>query len=318
MARKIYDVHSHFVTKEYFDAVRDNFFTEDGFPLVSTWTAEAHLDFVEQAGIDWSLLSMSSPHPHYHNDKKCIGLMRRMNEEIADLKRKYPDKFGFAAALPHPNNDAALEEAIYALDELGADAIKLASNSRGLYMGDPAMEPLFEELNKRNTVIIMHPQRPAQISEDVFSAAVAPMFEFVCDSTRAVLNVIANGVLERYPNIKLVVPHNGSFLPNLYPRLKLIMELLAKQDIVDPIDVEKSYAKLYFDTSGNPNPNTEFLLTCANPKQIMYGSDFPFTPGPTCIKMLESTKEYFANNEKIAPYQDDIFSDTCKQLFNLD
>lgn len=74
--------------------------------------------------------------------------MRHYNEACAKLKTDYPGKFLFCASLPLPDVDAAIEEAIYALDKLGADGIKLATNSRGQYVGDEALDPLMEVLNQ--------------------------------------------------------------------------------------------------------------------------------------------------------------------------
>ena len=68
------------------------------------------------------------------------------------LQKEYPDRFRFHAALPLPDVNAAIEEAVYALDELGAAGIKLASNARGQYLGDPALDPLFEVLNEKSAI----------------------------------------------------------------------------------------------------------------------------------------------------------------------
>lgn len=65
------------------------------------------------------------------------------------VKAQHEGRFLFCAALPLPDVDAAIREAVYALDTLHADGVKLASNSRGLYLGDPALDPLMEVLNER-------------------------------------------------------------------------------------------------------------------------------------------------------------------------
>lgn len=317
MTTGIYDAHSHFIMSEYFEEVRNNWFAEDTVPLPTGWSPEKHLEYMDQSGIDWSLLFLSSPHPHYKNDRRCIELMRSMNEKLAGIKRTWPDRFGFAAALPHPNNDAAVEEAVYALDILGADAIKLASNSRGLYMGDRHMEPLFAELDKRSAVVVMHPHRPSQLDEGVRTADFVPAFEFLCDTTRAVLNMVFNGVLQRYPGIKLVVPHNGSFLPNIYDRIKMTAIQFAELGKIEPVDVDESFSRIYYDTSGHTDPNTEFLLTLADPTHIMFGSDYPFGPKNAAAANLKKTVDYFRSNKKIAPYAELILSENCRRLYDL-
>lgn len=68
------------------------------------------------------------------------------------VKAQHEGRFLFCAALPLPDVDAAIREAVYALDTLHADGVKLASNSRGLYLGDPALDPLMEVLNEHGAL----------------------------------------------------------------------------------------------------------------------------------------------------------------------
>ena len=275
MTESIIDVHAHFTDEAYLKAMEAfGASMEDGFPL-PTWNAREHLALMDKRGIEWSLLSVSSPHPFFQgHDEECIALCRNMNEHMAQIKNEHPDRFGFQAILPLPDVEASIAEARYAFDALGANGIKLASNSRGLYLGNPELDPLMEALNERGAVCTIHPHRPEPIKEDVFSAGPVPLFEFIADTTRAVLNLIANGVIIRYPKVTWVVPHCGSFLPNIYDRFEGVVQLLAPKGLMQDIDVRENVDRLYFDLAGNPAPHLlDWLLTIANPKHVMYGSD---------------------------------------------
>jgi len=313
---KIIDAHCHYTVPEYYEILLKNGAElEDGFPIPD-WSVEAHLELMDEAGFEWTMMSVSSPHPYFQDDAEGRGLVRKFNEKAAAVKREYPDRFGFGACLPLPNVDAAIEEAKNAIDELGADSIKFASNSRGMYMGDPAMAPLFDYLNEKKCVINIHPHRPAPQQEGIFTAGPVPLFEFLCDTTRAVLNMIANGVIERCPDIKVIVPHCGSFLPNIYDRFLLIREILVPKGLMQPIDVEKSFSKLYFDLSGNPAPHLlEFLLTVTTPDKIMYGSDFPFTAKPLVLRNLKRLTDMLDEKPNLTPYKDQFMYETARKLF---
>ena len=287
------DLHAHMVPPVYYEALKDHgALLEDGFP-VPAWSADEHLKFMDAANISWSLLSVSSPHPYFGDKEESRQLCRQINLYGAELKNKYPERFGFAATLPLPDVEGAVSEAVYALDVLKADAVKLASNSRGLYLGEPCMEPLFEELDKRKCTVIIHPHRPEPLKEGIFTAGPVPLFEFLCDTTRAVLNLIASGATARHPYIRFIVPHCGSFLPNIYDRLKGICRILVPQGLMSDIDTEAEFAKLYFDTAGNPLPDLFPLLeTKAAPGHILYGSDYPFTPKEQVLENLKALREY--------------------------
>ena len=276
----IIDIHAHFTTPEYLEMMeRHGASLEDGFPLPE-WNVENHLSFMKQFGIRWTLLSLSTPHPYFEGyEDESVAMCRQLNEKMSAVKKKYPDQFGFQATLPLPNIDAAVDEAVYALDVLHADGVKLASNSRGLYLGDQELAPLMEALDKRHAICNIHPHRPEPIKEGVFSAGPVPLFEFIADTTRAVLNLIGNGVILQYPSITWIVPHCGSFLPNIYDRFIGMSKMLVPIGMMHDVDVKESIRNLYFDIAGNPAPYClDWLLTITDPSHIMYGSDYPFTP----------------------------------------
>lgn len=315
---KIIDVHTHPIFPEYLECVKKNgALHEDGFPIPTDYTIERQIELMDQAEVLWSCCWLSSPHAYFGDKQESIDLCRKINEKLADGKRRYPTRFGFGAAIPLPAVDAAIDEAVYALDILGADAVKIPSNSRGLYLGDKSMEPLFQELDKRGAVVVIHPHRPEPINETVWTSGPVPIYEFLADTTRAVLNYIANGFPIKYPNVKLVVPHNGSFLPNIYERMTDVVNHLEKAGKMDYIDVEEAFRKLWFDTSGNPNPNLEFLLTCADPTHIMVGSDYCFTPFEKAVEKLNDVREYIDGNLKLKRYKDGILRDNARELFHL-
>ena len=315
---KIIDIHSHFTTSEYLNMLeKHNAALEDGFP-VPLWNIQEHLNLMEQCNIHWTLLSLSTPQPYFNGfEQESINMCRQLNEQMAQIKRDYPHKFGFQATLPLPDVAASIEEAIYALDYLDADGIKFPSNSRGLYLGVSELEPLMAELSKRHAICNIHPHRPEPIKEGIFSAGPVPLFEFLADTTRAVLNLVSNGVILRYPNIKWIIPHCGSFLPNIYDRFAGLSKVLIPQGLMQPIDIEKSFGQLYFDLSGNPAPHLlEWLLTITTPEHIMYGSDFPFTPTNQIQHNLNDLLQMLEKENMIA-YKNKILFKNAQDLFQI-
>lgn len=162
---KIIDVHSHFILDSYLEGLKAQNvdpFLEDGFPTPK-WSPEEHLKYMEEAGIEKCILSLSTSHVHHGDDDAAASLARRINEETAQICEQYPDKFAFSACLPLPAVEATLEEIAYAYDTLGTVGVKVASNNHGVYLGDPVLDPVFEELNRREAVITIHPSKPQEL-----------------------------------------------------------------------------------------------------------------------------------------------------------
>lgn len=316
---KIIDIHCHILTESYKKFIIDNHGElEDGFAL-PVWNAKEHLSVMDACGIERSIVSVSSPHPYFGDLKSCTEVTRGMNEEAAELKRQYPDRFGFCASLPLPDIGASVEEIIYADDVLHADGVKLPSNCRGLYLGDPKTEPIWEEMNRRNLTVIIHPHKPDAVTDGVFSYGPVPLYEFLCDTTRAVMNLMAYGIPMRYPNVKIVVPHCGSFLPNIASRMESLQPVLAAQGLLEkPIDVRANIERLYFDLAGTPAPDLlPFLLTITTPDKIMYGGDFPFTPAALVKKNLEDLVGFLEKTPSLRGHRDEILSENARRLFRL-
>ena len=148
---QVIDVHSHIIRNEYTDFLRaHNAELQETFPLPK-WDIKAHLDFMENMGIDYSVLSLPAPQPYFGNSKESADMVRKLNELSAKVRDENPDKFKFLATLPLPDVKAAIKEAQYAFDVLHADGVKLATNSYGQYLGDEELDelmPVFAKIIK--------------------------------------------------------------------------------------------------------------------------------------------------------------------------
>ena len=306
------DFHAHAILPSYAEGLRRlgiDAKAEEGFPLPQ-WSMETHLGFMKDAGIDYSVLSMPTPHTYHGDAALAREVTRQVNEEYAALCRAHPDKFGFVAALPLPDVDGAIEEIAYATETLGALGVKVASNSDGVYLGDDRFDPVFEELDRRGALVILHPSPARQLPrEGVVTGGVMALYEYPAETTRAVLNLLANGTLERFPHIRLVVPHCGSFLPYMKSRAGGMFKLLAAMDRMKPVDVEAGLKNLWFDLAGDPTPDQmEMLLRITDTDHVVYGSDYPYVLAPILLKRKEAldadltrrgwTNQIYAENAK--------------------
>ena len=122
---------------------------------------------MNDAGIEKSVLTLPAPQPYFGDVAETAQVIRATNEAAAKLKAEHPDKFLFCATLPLPDVKAAMKEAVYALDTLHADGIKLATNSRGQYLGEEALDPLMQLLSDRGAVVILHPHKPDPYAQQV-------------------------------------------------------------------------------------------------------------------------------------------------------
>ena len=311
-AQGVIDVHSHIITPEFVSALdKEGRLLDEGFPLPK-WDAEAQLKWMDEAGIQTSVLTLAAPNPN------SAAVIRETNEAAAKLKREHPDRFRFCAALPLPDVNAAIEEARYALDVLGADGIKLATNVGGQYLGAPELDTLFSFLNERKAVVILHPHRPEPINRQVMQQTPLAMQEYLSETTRAVSNMISRNVLARYNNIKVVVPHCGAYLPLMVPRMKSLTPVMQANKLVGDIDWEANLAALYYDLAGAHSPEViRMLLTITTPDHLLYGSDYPYVAPQVLTQSLQRMKQYLTSEPDLAPYKEMILHKNAEWLLGL-
>lgn len=262
--------------------------TLDGGMPIPEWSEALALQAMDQLGIETAMLSVTSPSVRFLEGAAERRLCREVNDAGADLVRRHPGRFGLFATLPLPDPDAALAEITYAFDELGADGVVMETNIRGIYLGDPQLAPVFEELDRRAAVLFLHPTTPACFAK-VALGRPAPMIEYPLDTTRTVVDLIFSGALARYPRLRIIVPHGGGALPTLAPRIAAF----AGRPFVQPspesgAEVLTLLRRLYYDVvqSGHPAPLSA-LREIADPEHLLFGTDWPFGPTESSLVNLQ-------------------------------
>jgi 6-methylsalicylate decarboxylase len=283
------DVHAHYLPPGYREtAIAALKGVPDGIPRMPDWEPNATLAMMDRQGIATAMLSVSSPGVHFGHDDAARSLARAVNEFAARNAQDHRGRFGTFASLPLPDVDAALEEISYALDVLKVDGFVMLTNVGGTYLGDAKFDPVFDELNRRNAVLFIHPTSPP-CWEQIALGFPRPMIEFPFDSTRALTNLVMSGTLSRCPNVRIIVPHAGGTLPFLARRIAGMVSLIGSAKERGPSgSFIAALQQLFYDTAGSSGDNAiGSLLTLVDSSRILYGSDYPFTPETVVQAMIE-------------------------------
>ena len=309
-AQGVIDVHSHIINTEFVSSLEnEGRLMDEGFPLPK-YNVESHLKWMDEAGVETSVLTLAAPQP------TSADVVRQTNEAAARIKKEHPGRFRFCAALPLPDVNAAIREAIYALDTLKADGIKLATNVGGQYLGAPELDTLFSVLNERRAVIILHPHRPEPVNRQVMQQTPLAMQEYLSETTRTVTNMISRNVLARYNHIKVVVPHCGAYLPLAIPRMKSLTPVMQANKMVGEIDYEANLRALYYDLAGAHSPEViRMMLTITTPDHLLYGSDYPYVAPQVLTQSLARMKKYLSDETDLAPFREMILYQNTNELF---
>jgi 6-methylsalicylate decarboxylase len=269
------DTHHH-ILPDFFWQETENAHAPVGGLAPLRWSREASLSFMDDAGIDVAVVSLSTPGVHTGDNAKARALARRCNEFSAELVHSRPDRFGGFACLPFPDVDASLEELSYALDALGLDGFVLFTNSNGVYLGDPVLEPVFEELERRKTVVYVHPNP----SPDTVAHSLGlpdNLLDFPTDTNRAVAQMHYTNRFARTPSVKYIFSHAGGSIPYLAARFAIIDEMGFIAGGEQRGTAADMFRRIYWDTAlAASDPVLRMLRDVAGINQVLYGTDFPY------------------------------------------
>ncbi|HEY2696503.1 MAG TPA: amidohydrolase family protein [Pseudonocardiaceae bacterium] len=263
------DVHAHFSPPSTVEertarwaAMREARFLA---PEQFEWRVDVTLDYMDRTGIAMQLLS---------NIPKSCDALRASNDYGAELVADHPTRFGLLAALPTDDPAAALAEIERTSAEVPADGFAVTCHYNGVYLGDPCLEPMWAELDRRQATVFAHPDAYAPAA----NGRPAPLLEVAFETVRTVVDMLYAGVFRRYPNVKLIVAHCGGAgaLPAAVGRLTLLgtQPWVPNPNALTTTELTEHFRRLYLDTAAAGYASSLApALTVTTPGHLVYGSD---------------------------------------------
>jgi aminocarboxymuconate-semialdehyde decarboxylase len=205
-------------------------------------------------------------------------LIRYLNDQIAAMVDRAPERFVGLGAVPLQDVEASLHELEYVAKTLKFPGVEIASHVNGTSIGDPRFEPFFAAAEEMGAVVFVHALRPA--GQD---RIVGPFSEqavcFPGDIALACASMITGGVAARHPRLRIAFSHGGGAMALLLPRLVHAWKMTpkAKESLAESPAVSARrffYDHLVFDAA-----SVRLLIERFGASQIMVGSDYPFLMG---------------------------------------
>ena len=233
--------------------------------------------------------------------ESALDLAQAANDGMAELVQRYPDRFpGFVASLPLMDQEATMQEAHRALDDLGARGIQLFSNINGRPLDRPEYLALFDLMAEHDLPIWIHPFRGADMAD--YATETRSQYEiwwtfgWPYDTSVAMARLVFAGVFEKHPAIKVIIHHMGAMAPYFEGRIGPGWDQLgARTSDTDYSDVKARlrqrpidyFRMFYADTAVfGAYDATVCGLKFFGVDHVVFASDAPFDPeqGPMYIR----------------------------------
>lgn len=312
------DLHHHFISPAL--KKRQAEVKRQGWDTFQDYSPAKDLEAMDLGGVQTAVLSCSTPGIWLGDDfrierDQAIALSRDMNEYGARLVGDHKGRFGLFALLPLPDVDASLKEIEYAFDTLHCDGVGLLTSYGDIWLGDRKLQPVFDELNRRNAIVYTHPT-DATCCHNLANANPVTL-EWLVDTSRSLMSLVSEGgpglggggngegggrggrggrgagqaaervsPATRYSNCKFIWSHAGGALIGVASR---VVGGISTAQLAAPAPMNSHLyhvRRFFYDTAGSTNPILmQGIARLAGASQIVFGSDYPFG-GQTGMKNI--------------------------------
>jgi aminocarboxymuconate-semialdehyde decarboxylase len=205
-------------------------------------------------------------------------LIRYLNDQIAAMVERAPQRLVGLGAVPLQDLDAALQELRYVVESLKFAGVEIASHINGTSIGDAKFEPFFAAAEQMGAAIFVHALRPA--GQD---RIVGPFSEqavcFPGDIALACASMITGGVAARHPGLRIAFSHGGGAMAMLLPRLVHAWQMTPKAKEALKESPAATARRFFYDHLVFDPAAARLLIERFGTSQIMVGSDYPFVMG---------------------------------------
>ena len=310
------DVHSHYFPNRYIDFLAKADVLPDPRQCAGLGAGAekdemaTRLSYMDKAGVQLQVLSPSPMTPCAADAKVAAEAAKLINDMLADLTVRHPDRFRFVAALPLPHVEEALAEMDRSAKLDNFVGLAMTTSTSGKVLTDPAFLPIWEELDKRSACLVLHPAGVNACSPLLSDSLIWPVGSPIEDSV-AVVQLITNGYPSRFPNVTIVNAHFGGILPMVVDRLNHQLPHAVANLPESPGD---AVARMYYDTVGQGSAAAmEAAITALGAERLLLGTDFPYQKDEVYVSAID-----YVRSAKIPDaVKKGVLGETARRLFNL-
>lgn len=236
---------------------------------------------MDRMGIDVQAVS-PAPHQTYYWTDAGMGqeLARQVNERLAEIVAQHPDRFVGLGTVPLQDVSLAVQELTHCVKTLGLRGVEINPSVKGMDLTDQRLnlDKFFSRAQELDIVIFMHPigfTHGERLVDHYFSNVIGNPLE----TTVAASHLIFDGVMDRYPKLKVVLPHGGGYLAHYWARMDHAFK--ARPDCRASIKRKPSsyLEKFYFDTITFDRGMLKHLVERFGADHVLLGTDYPYDMG---------------------------------------
>lgn len=251
---------------------------------------------MDEDGVDVQLLQISPLFYLYWVDAEINAHFAQIaNDGLAEARDRYPDRFWIAAHVPLQSVDLAIQELDRAVNQLDAKAVNIGVNIDNRSLDDPYFDPFYEAVVAHDIPLMIHPHPLGIDVPDqkwMKNHDVDWNWGYIFEESAAVVDLIFGGVLDRFPGLRVMVPHGGGSIPFQIGRLQYQVRQRPGGTLARPL--EEYFRQLWFDTCVHDPRALRYLIDIVGVDRVVLGTNYPgwdHFPGWEVIRKMDGLTE---------------------------
>lgn len=254
---------------------------------------ENRIKQMDTDGIDFALLSLTSPGVQIFEASKAIDIAIEANDMLAEAVLKYPHRFGGLAAIaPQAPNEAAKE--IARAKKLGLKGIIINSHTQGEYLDLPKFTPILETAQDLNMPIYLHPREPAPnwVAPYLDYGLYFATWGFAAETALHAMRLIMSGTFDRFPMLRIVLGHMGEGIPFWLGRIDNRYKgqvVIGASSVLEQLPSEYFRRNFVITTSGMTDyAPLRLAIDVLGLERIQFAADYPYENAGDSVRSLEN------------------------------
>lgn len=237
---------------------------------------------MDRMGVDLQVVC-PAPFQYYYFAEPGFGLelARDVNDGIAKIVAENPSRLLGMGTVPLQDSGLAVQELERAIKVLGLKGIEIGTNVNGKDLTDPSLklDAFFSKVQELGAVLFMHPNgfsHGQRLTDHYLNNIIGNPL----DTTVAVSHLIFDGVMKRYPRLKIILAHAGGYIAHYWARMDHGHKRADVRSVITT-KPSKYLEKFYFDTITFDPQMLQNLINRFGPDHVLLGTDYPYDMGET-------------------------------------
>jgi 2,3-dihydroxybenzoate decarboxylase/5-carboxyvanillate decarboxylase len=248
---------------------------------------------MDRLGVDMQVLSVTSPGVQILDADTACDVSEIINDRLSDIVRRRPDRFaGLAAFAPHAPKRAA-REIERAIGRLGLNGLIVNSHTNNEYLDDPKFYPILEAAEAHDATLYIHPRAPSDLMAGALQSygIESAMWGYGVEVGTHVVRLMASGVFDRFPKLRICIGHMGEAIPFWLWRINNINAKGQRAGLCPKTELsmqEYFLRNVYITTSGMEDPLAlEYSIRKLGADRVLWAIDYPYEASASATKFIE-------------------------------